>query len=135
MLENENVKILVVDDDREFLEEVTELLTLSGYEVATAFDGESTLEQVLIFKPSIIFLDLKMTPKSGFQIADELINTLGLKDTRIIAMTGFFTAKEHLTLMNLCGVKKCILKPIKPLDFIANIELGTGKKQPPVLVG
>jgi DNA-binding response OmpR family regulator len=129
MVEHSNTKILIVDDDKEFLEEAKEMLTLSGYEVATASDGDSTLEQVLTFKPSIIFLDLKMTPKSGFQIADELINTLGMKDLRIIAMTGFFTAKEHVLFMKMCGVKKCILKPIHPLDLISSIEFGIDKKE------
>lgn len=132
MADHSDVRILIVDDDKEFLEEAKEMLTLSGYAVATASDGDSTLEQVLTFKPSVIFLDLKMTPKSGFQIADELINTLGMKDLRIIAMTGFFTAKEHVLFMKMCGVKKCILKPIHPLDLISNIEFGLDKKEEPV---
>ena len=129
MLKTKNTRILVVDDDKEFLEEVKEMLTLGGYEVRGAYDGDSVLEQVLTFRPAIIFLDLKMSPKSGFQIADELINTFGLKDLRIIAMTGFFTAREHALFMRICGVKKCILKPIHPLDLISNIEFEIETKE------
>ena len=129
MPEVKNVRILVVDDDKEFLEEVKEMLALSGYDVRVVCDGDATLEEVLAFKPSIIFLDLKMSPKSGFQIADELINILQIKGLRIIAMTGFFTAKEHAVIMKMCGVKKCILKPINPLDLIANIEFGLEEKE------
>jgi DNA-binding response OmpR family regulator len=128
MTKNAKTKILVVDDDKEFLEEVQEMLTLSGYEIAVASDPDLALEKILTEKPSIMLLDLKMAPKSGFQIADELVNKLGLKNIFIIAMTGFFTEKEHNVFMKLCGIKKCILKPIKPLDLIANIEFGAEKR-------
>ena len=129
MSEKSNVRILVVDDEKVFLEEVEEMLAWGGYDVEVASDYASTLEKVRTFKPEIIFLDLKMTPKSGFQIADELINTLGMKDIRIIAMTGFFTAKEHDLFVRMCGVKKCLIKPVHPLDFISNIEFLTEKKK------
>src|SRR5438552_6468174 len=83
--------IMVVDDNVELLEELENLLKLGGYEVIAISDGTKVLEAALKNKPDLILLDLKMSPKSGFQIADEARNSALLKDTPVIAMTGFFT--------------------------------------------
>ena len=130
-LRNPNVKILIIDDDKEFLEEIQELLTLTGYQIHVSSDGENALSLVRTLKPDIIFLDLKMSPKSGFQVADELRNALGMKDTAVIAMTGFFTEKEHTLLMKMCGIRTCIIKPVKPLDLISKIEFEIEQKRIP----
>ena len=129
MARSSGIKIMVVDDDKEFLEEVLEMLSSSGYEIIIASDGVSALEDIKREKPNLILLDLKMTPKSGFEVAKELINLPGLKDTAIIAMTGFFTEKEHTLLMNMCGIRTCILKPIKPSDLVAKIEFALDAKR------
>lgn len=121
-------KVLVVDDDQEFLEEIHEMLTLSGYDVIVASNAEAAMDQVVTHKPQIVFTDLKMTPTSGFQLAEDILNSLGGKNVDIIAMTGFFTEKEYDLLMKIFGIKRCILKPIKPLDLIANIEFGLQEK-------
>lgn len=47
----------------------------------------------------------------------------------IIAMTGFFK-DEYASLMNICGIKKCLKKPFNPLDVISGIEEVLSKKQP-----
>jgi len=128
MNKESRIKIMIVDDDKEFLEEVQEMLTLSGYDITVVPDGALALQMMPVVRPRIVLLDLKMTPKSGFQVASELRNTQHMKDTGIIAMTGFFTEKEHTFLMKLCGIRTCILKPIKPLDLIAKIEFELGEK-------
>ena len=62
-------KIMVVDDDKKFLEELTETLRLSDYEPVTVGDSNLVLERVLEEVPDVILLDLKMYPKNGFEIA------------------------------------------------------------------
>jgi len=37
-------------------------------------------------------------------------------------MTGYFREDEHMPLISICGIKKCIKKPFNPLDIIAAIE-------------
>ncbi|MBF0491101.1 MAG: response regulator, partial [Candidatus Omnitrophica bacterium] len=72
--------------------------------------------------PDLIITDLKMKPKSGFQLADELHNSFQTKAIPIIAITGFFTEKEHMLMMKMFGMKHAILKPFNPSDLIAKIE-------------
>lgn len=114
-------KVLIVDDDRGFLEELRENLSLSGYEMVAVNDPASFLPIALREKPDIILLDLKMPGKSGFQLADEMSRTFELQNIPIIAMSAYFK-DEYRVLMNVCGIKKCLKKPFNPLDVISEIE-------------
>ncbi len=69
-----------------------------------------------------------MSPKSGFQVADEVRNSLLLKDVPVVAMTGFFTEKQHFLMMKLCGIKTSILKPFRPINLISKIEFALGNR-------
>lgn len=115
-------KIVIVDDNREFLEELQEMLSLGGYETVVVHDSAVALEEILRCSPDLVLLDLKMSPKSGFEVAHELRHEWLMKEVPIIAMTGFFTKQEHIWMTKLCGIKNIILKPFNPLDLIAKIE-------------
>ncbi|MDD5449774.1 MAG: response regulator [Candidatus Omnitrophica bacterium] len=115
-------RIMLVDDNKEFLEELNETLTLGGYETAIFSDGQTALKSVYEVKPDLILLDLKMEGKNGFQVADELSRSPETKDIPIIAMTAFYTKDEHRPLMHTCGIRAHVIKPFNPLDIIAKIE-------------
>jgi DNA-binding response OmpR family regulator len=120
--------IMIVDDNTELLEELENLLKLGDYDVIAVSDGTKVFDIALKNKPNLILLDLKMTPKSGFQIADEARNSLYLKEVPIIAMTGFYTENQHFWMMKLCGIKTAILKPFMPLNLISKIEFALGNR-------
>lgn len=115
-------KILVIDDDKEFLEELKEMLSITGYKAIGVADSVSAVNAARVTKPDVILLDLRMQEMSGFEVADKLKSFPETSRIPIIAMTGFYTLKEHAWLMNFCGIKKCIKKPFNPLDVIAEIE-------------
>ncbi|MDP3790161.1 MAG: response regulator [Candidatus Omnitrophota bacterium] len=115
-------KIMIVDDDKEFAEEMKELLTQGGYEADIFRDGASAMEAVNKVQPDLILLDLKMTGKNGFQVASELKYNPDAAHIPIIAMTGYYTQQEHAVLIKVCGIKTCLIKPFQPLDVISKIE-------------
>jgi DNA-binding response OmpR family regulator len=121
--------ILIIDDNIELLEELENLLKLGDYDVIAISDGTKAFDVALKNRPDLILLDLKMTPKSGFQIADEARNSLLLKDVPVIAMTGFYAENQHFWMMKLCGIKTAILKPFMPLNLISKIEFALGKNR------
>ncbi len=123
-------KIMVVDDDKEFLDELGETLILSGYNVNTVNEASEALSAATKIKPDLILLDLKMKGMTGFEVANKLKsfdNTMGIP---IIAMSGFFTAEEDDTLLSFFEIHNCLRKPFNPLDVIAKIEavLKEGRK-------
>lgn len=115
-------KVMIVDDDKEFLEELKETLILSGYDVTAVNESVMALKVARAVKPDVILLDLKMRLMSGFEIADGLKHLQETSKVAVIAMTGFYTMREHSWLMNFCGIRKCLKKPFNPLDVIAEIE-------------
>ncbi|MDD5454854.1 MAG: response regulator [Candidatus Ratteibacteria bacterium] len=117
----ERKKVMIIDDDKEFLEELTETLSLSDYEPVMFDDPALALQRISKEKPDVILLDLKMFPRSGFEIAHELKHIAGTENIPIIAMTGFYK-NGYESLMKMCGIKNCLIKPFKPLDIIAQIE-------------
>ncbi|MDO8663181.1 MAG: response regulator [Candidatus Omnitrophota bacterium] len=123
-----NKKVLIVDDDKGFLEELEENLSLSGYDMVAVNDPVSFLPIALREKPDIVLLDLKMPGKSGFQLADEMSRLFELQNVPIIAMSAYFK-DEYRMLMNVCGIKKCLKKPFNPLDVISEIEGALAEKQ------
>lgn len=122
-------KIMIVDDDKEFVEELEETLTLSGYEVVAVNDPVSSLSTAIVEKPHLVLLDLKMDGMSGFRVAEGLRQHLGTTHIPIIAMTGYFTGDEHILLMHMCGIEQCLKKPFNPLDIITKIESELNKKE------
>jgi DNA-binding response OmpR family regulator len=121
----EKKKIMIVEDDKELLEELQETLVSVGYEVRPVNDPTTALDEA----KKIILLDLKMPKKSGFQIADELRQLSEFTKIPVIAMTGFFTSEEYSLLMNICRIKKCLKKPLNPAQVIEQIEMTLANKQ------
>ncbi len=117
----ENGKVMIVDDDKEFLEELRETLVLSGYSMIAVNDSLSALDTAVREKPDVVVLDLMMPGKNGFQLADDLRHAPQLMQMPIIAMTGNFEEACN-PLIKMCDIKKCLRKPFNPLDIIAEIE-------------
>ena len=122
-------KILVVDDDKDFLEELGEVLDNAGYDVVPVNESSTVPATVSSIKPDLILLDLRMPTMSGFEVAASLNQQADVCHIPVIAMTGFYTVEEKSFLMNFCAIKKCMKKPFNPLDIIKEIEwaLGEGK--------
>lgn len=115
-------KVMIVDDDKEFLTELEEMLNYSGYDTIAVNNSYTVLNAAIAEKPDCILLDLKMDGKDGFQVTEELKRSPGTGNIPIIAMTAYFTREEHAMLISMCGIEACIIKPFNPLDVICRIE-------------
>lgn len=82
-------RILIVDDNRDSAESLAMLMRLLGHDVRTAHDGEAGLQTVQLFSPDIIVLDIGLPRLSGLEVARRLREDLGMRDTLLIAMTGY----------------------------------------------
>jgi DNA-binding response OmpR family regulator len=64
-------KILIIDDEEEIVNMLSEFLSQRDYAVATALDGEDGLTKFDTEKPDIVLCDIKMPRKDGFQFLKE----------------------------------------------------------------
>lgn len=117
-------KVLVIDDDNDFVESVVNLLEARGYTVTAAANGKEGVQKAKANKPDLILLDVMMTTKDeGFNVARELQSVEGVKGTPVIMVTG--VRKE----MNLpfgfepdetwLPVKQILEKPVKPESLLS----------------
>lgn len=124
-----NRKVMIVDDDKELLEELKEALSLNDYDVVGVSSGITALNIAPIIKPDIILLDLNMEELNGFKVAKRLKRLSETASIPIIAMTGYFTQKEYTLAMEIFGIKTCLKKPFKPQDAIIQIEKALNEEE------
>ncbi|MGM0442170.1 MAG: response regulator [Elusimicrobiota bacterium] len=110
-------RIIIIDDNKEFLDEVAEALKNNGYRVDSSTTGKEGLELVRENKPDLILLDLKLRNTSGFKVAETLKKNKDTADIPIIAMTGYFSKEDRKYAVSMSGIKKCLTKPFD-LDIL-----------------
>jgi len=81
-------KILVVDDESDAVEGITAMLESSGYEVCSAYDGDSALAAARQDKPDLILLDVQMPGKDGFMTFADLRHDESMRDIPVVFLTG-----------------------------------------------
>lgn len=82
-------RVLVVDDQRNILDLIARLLRRRGYDVRTAPDGWSALEQAVSFRPAVVLADIGLPGMDGLELAKRLRNEPALQGTRLVALTGY----------------------------------------------
>lgn len=82
-----NGTILVVDDDPNVVEILTEFLRGRGYHTATAYDGEEALDKYDECQPDLVVLDVVLPKRDGFSVCDEIRGRDVHKDVPIIMIS------------------------------------------------
>lgn len=80
------MRILIVEDNPVNLDLVMQLLE-DDYDLLTAEDGQSGIDIALGERPDLILLDLSLPKKSGWEVCEELKQTLGDEVMPIVALT------------------------------------------------
>jgi CheY-like chemotaxis protein len=111
-------RILVVEDDEDSAELLSETLRLRGYSVAIAHSGADALEVAVAFEPSVVFLDLGLPDMDGTELCPRL-RALPRPPQRLIALTGF--GGDHVRLLGL-GFHQCLLKPASTEALACAVE-------------
>lgn len=83
-----SLAILVVDDNREYLEHQGPVLAEAGHRVRVAYDGPSALEAIDGFTPDLVLLDIGLPGMDGFELATRLREKLG-RDVVLVAVSGY----------------------------------------------
>ncbi|MCX5708655.1 MAG: response regulator [Candidatus Omnitrophica bacterium] len=85
---NKNLKILVVDDEKDIVEFVERKLQQEGYATVCAYDGEEALLKVKSDNPDMVILDLTMPKLNGFEVLKEIRNKHNDKWRPVIIVSG-----------------------------------------------
>jgi len=80
-------KILIVEDDKSLREMYQLRLSINGYDVIEARDGEEGLDMAIKERPDLIMLDIMMPKMSGMDVLDIIKSTPETKDIPVILLT------------------------------------------------
>jgi len=111
----EPAHILVVDDEKVIREILLDFLTMEGFVVRTAEDGETALQELGRHTYNLVLSDLKMPNLGGLELLQR-ISEMGLNVVCII-MTGFGTVETAIEAMKR-GAYDYILKPFKVEEVV-----------------
>jgi len=122
----EKVKILIVDDDKDFVESTRTILESKPYEVVVAYEGEEGLKKAREEKPDLILLDVIMPVKDGFIAAEQLKKDPQLGKIPVIMLTAFSSKRQESSIPVSRGftleAEEYIEKPVSPENLLATVE-------------
>ena len=116
-------KVLIVDDDADFVAMNKSALELEGYEVAVAYSGKECMDLVDSVAPDIILLDMMMeTWSEGTNVVDKLRRYKKTKDTPIIFITAVNFRSNYGDVSDMedfMKVEGYLVKPVFPGHVIS----------------
>ncbi len=105
-------RILVVDDNHDTAESLAMLLSMSGHETHTAFDGLEAVEAAETFKPDVILCDIGMPKLNGYEAARRIREQPGGKAVVLVAMTGWGQDEDRMRTAA-AGFDAHLVKPVQ----------------------
>lgn len=126
--ENMASKILLIDDDKDLVEELTIRFSAEGYETVKAHSGEEGLKAAAETTPDLIIMDVMMPQMDGytaFRVLKAQYKDRGQEIPPVIILTGKDMVKE---LFEVEGVDDYIVKPFHDQDLIIRVKRALKKR-------
>ena len=119
-------RILIIDDDPDFVAATKTVLESKPYEVLVAYDGDEGLVKTREEKPDLIILDIIMPREDGFRVCEEIKGDPQLAEIPVIILTSLsqrwgettFSVTQGLTL----EAEDYIDKPVAPHELLRRVE-------------
>jgi two-component system response regulator CpxR len=113
------IRVLLVDDEKEFVESLSERLELRLFEVKTCFNGDDAVNLLQQEEVDVIILDVLMPGKDGIETLTEIKKFKPL--TQVIMLTGNATVETAINGMKL-GAYDYLMKPTETEDLVNKIN-------------
>ena len=117
-------RILLVDDDNGMISMVKDYLTVKGYDIITATDGETALNKIK-YEPDIILLDVNMPKMDGFEVCMKIRE---LVSCPIIFLTAREEEADRIKGLEIGG-DDYILKPFSLKELAARIKAHLNREE------
>jgi len=114
-------RILVVDDDRQIVRLLRAYLEQVGYQVLTAYDGETALHILRREQPDLVVLDLMLPDRDGWDVTRIVRSDEKLAATPIIMLTARVEDNDKIVGLEL-GADDYVTKPFNPREVVARVR-------------
>ena len=117
---SERPKILIVDDEPDYITAIQCRLEWSHYDVITASDGQEGLEKVMKERPDLVLLDTNMPVMNGHEVLERLKQHEELRNIPVIMVTALCEAQD-VAKASSYGVADYVAKPFDFSDLVEKI--------------
>jgi PAS domain S-box-containing protein len=115
-------RVLVVDDNVDAANMIAMMLQLYGHQTETVYSAQRALEMAVEYRPDFVALDIGLPGMDGYEVARRLRQIPELKDTRLIAATGYGQDADRQRSEE-AGFDYHLVKPIDPEKLEEVLEL------------
>jgi CheY-like chemotaxis protein len=115
------LRLLVVDDNRDFTDTTAVLLEALGHDVRTAYDGREVAPIVAEFKPHVVLLDIGLPGIDGYEVARRLRASPQFTGATLIAVSGYGQEADRSRAQE-AGFDRHLVKPVDPDQLAKMIE-------------
>lgn len=119
------IRVLIVDDEKDFTELLSERLETRGFKTRIAFDGNEAISRLNEENADVVLLDVMMPGKSGVETLKEIKNSWPI--TEVIMLTGHGTVETAIEGMKL-GAYDYLIKPTETEDLSQKITSAYQRK-------
>ncbi len=112
-------RVLLVDDEEEFVSALSERLMLRGIEVDSALNGEEALARLVEKEFEVVILDVMMPGLGGLEVLRQIKSTH--PDTQVILLTGHGSTREGIEGMRL-GAFDYLIKPVDIEEMLEKMK-------------
>jgi two-component system cell cycle response regulator DivK len=118
-------KILVVEDDADNRRIVTKVLSVEGYTVVEAVDGNDALDKVRADRPDLILMDLALPNMDGWEATRQIKADPNLRGIPVVALTAFAMRGDEEQ-ARAVGCDDYVAKPARPMVIRAVVKKHLG---------
>lgn len=120
------LRILVVDDNRDGANSLTDMLEIMGNETCTAYDGQQAVELAAEYRPDVVLLDIGLPKLNGYEACRRIREQPWGKDILLIAVTDWGQDKDRRRSSE-AGFDHHLVKPVDPqvlMRMLARADAG-----------
>ncbi|MBV8145944.1 MAG: response regulator [Gammaproteobacteria bacterium] len=104
-------RILIVDDNRDAADSLAALLALEDHTIERVYSAAAALQRAAEFRPEVILLDIGLPEMDGYEVARRLRMLPGLRESRLIAVTGYGQPQDRER-ARAAGFDEHLIKPV-----------------------
>jgi len=119
--------VLIVDDERDYVDTLAMLLQASGYRVLTAPDGELALQALRSHAVQVVLTDLAMPVVDGFRLLEAIRAEPACADALVMAISGWGGRDTHARCTT-AGFDAYFVKPCDLRDLLWTIAAGVARQ-------
>jgi len=110
------VRVLIIDDNIDAADTLTEMLRASGHDVATAYDGAAGLVAVDSHRPDVVLLDIGLPKVNGYNVARKIRESDPQRRIVLVAVTGWGQDEDRRRSQQ-AGFDHHLVKPVDPTSL------------------